>query len=292
VADVRVRDSLGRADVLRLAGAVETHSGHLLARTLVDAAHHEAGWLPLASDIVETPGRGVAGTAEGHRVVVRAPSFLAEQHPGIHADLGPLDLDVGLRAWVSIDGRGAAVVTYADQLRPGLRDTLAAMGDLGIRHLVLLSGDSTANVRAVAAEVGIEDARGDLSPEDKVAAVQAFEATGHRVLMVGDGTNDAPALSTATVGVALAAHGGGISAEAADVVLLHDDIALAGRAVAIGRRAMRIARQSIVVGLGLSGVAMAAAALGYIPPTAGALLQEGIDVAVILNALRASAEAS
>jgi P-type E1-E2 ATPase len=122
--------------------------------------------------------------------------------------------------------------------------------------------------------------------------VKELEAAGRRVLMVGDGTNDAPALSTATVGVALAAHGGGISAEAADVVLLRDDIGLARQAVGIGRRTMRIARQSIYVGLGLSLVAMGFAALGLIQPIAGALLQETIDVAVILNALRSSVEVS
>ena len=141
---------------------------------------------------------------------------------------------------------------------------------------------------AIAETLHITQYAGDLLAEDKVRRVQALEAAGHSVLMVGDGTNDAPALSAASVGVALAGHGGGVVTEAADVVLLIDDPARIAEAVRIGRYSLRIARQSIGVGLGLSLIGMGFAAFGYLTPIAGALIQEGIDVAVILNALRAS----
>ena len=144
------------------------------------------------------------------------------------------------------------------------------------------------NATAVARSVGIKEAHGDLLPEEKVAHVQRLMKEGERVLMVGDGTNDAPALSTATVGIALAAGGGGISTEAADAVILADDPTLVADAIGISRRTLRLARQSIWAGLALSGAAMIGASLGYIAPVAGALLQEAIDVAVILNALRAA----
>ena len=159
---------------------------------------------------------------------------------------------------------------------------------LGIRDAYLLSGDTTENVAKIAREVGITQYEGDLTAEHKVERIAALEKNGRRVVMVGDGTNDAPALSTATVGIALAGHGGGVVAEAADVVLLIDDPRRVPEAVRIGRRSLMIAKQSIFVGLGLSLVGMGFAAAGMLTPVAGALIQEAIDVAVILNALRAA----
>jgi len=194
----------------------------------------------------------------------------------------------GLRAYVAIDGAVAGIVEYADELRPGVSQVFRDLGDLGVDRIMLLSGDHAENARSVAAAAGIVEVQGDLLPEDKVAVVRKLVGTGESVLMVGDGTNDAPALSAATVGVALAGHGGGITAEAADVVILIDDLSRVVEAMRVSRRTMHIARQCIAVGLGLSAVGMVAAAMGGLAPTAGALLQEGIDLAVIVNALRAS----
>lgn len=159
---------------------------------------------------------------------------------------------------------------------------------LGITDIQLLSGDKTTNVQAIAEQIGIRRYAGDLTAADKVERVKALELSGRRVLMVGDGTNDAPSLSAATVGVALAGHGGGVVAEAADVVLLVDDPRRVPEAVTIARRSLDIARQSVGVGLGLSLVGMGFAAAGMLTPVAGALIQEAIDVAVIVNALRAA----
>jgi heavy metal translocating P-type ATPase len=274
-------------EVLRLAGAVEHGSGHLLARTLVDEALRQRISIPAARAVVESPGQGVVGEVDGREVVVGAWSFVSSRaHDG---DGPPPPPGEGLRAYVVVDGRPAGVVEYADAVRPGAPALVQRLRQLGIRRMLLLSGDATDNATAVAAQVGVGEVRGDLLPEDKVEAVRELVAGGERVVMLGDGTNDAPALGVATVGVALASGGGGITAEAADAVILADDPGRLADAIAISRRTMRIARQSIWVGLGLSGVAMVAAAAGYVPPTVGALLQEAIDVAVILNALRAAA---
>ena len=151
----------------------------------------------------------------------------------------------------------------------------------------MLTGDDAATAQAIAAQAGISTVRADLLPADKVDAVRALSGRHATVVMVGDGINDAPALATATVGVALGAHGTAVSAEAADVVITVDDVGWVADAVEIGQRTLRIALQSIWVGLGVSGAMMVVAALGFIPPTIGAVLQEALDVAVILNALRA-----
>jgi heavy metal translocating P-type ATPase len=276
-------------EVLRLAGTVEQGSGHLLARTLVAAAQHRGLVLTEPDEVIEASGRGVSGRVGNQRVVVGALTLIEELAPGAAPGLHALHgVGAALRAYVAVDGRPAGSVTYADRLRPDAAEVVTRLRSLGLTRIALLSGDHAENVAAVARSVGIEEVAADLLPEDKVNQVLRLTQARHRVLMVGDGTNDAPALSSSAVGLALGAHGGGIVAEAADVVLLVDDLARVPEAVAIGHRTMRIARQSIGVGLGLSGLAMLVAAAGYIPPTAGALLQEAIDVAVILNALRAA----
>lgn len=289
VAEVLAVRPDGTDELLRLAAAVEVGSGHLLARSAVAAAEARGLTIPEATTIVEAPGQGVSGVVEGRKVTVGSLTLVREQHPSAAAALEKLHSDAtGLRAYVASGEDALGVITFADRLRDNLPAMFARLTALGLTRTLLLSGDHTESVAPIAKRIGITEARGDLLPADKVHVVQQLEREGRRVLMVGDGTNDAPALSAATVGVALAAHGGGISAEAAGVVLLADDITRVAEVVEIGQHTVRIAKQSIVTGIALSGVAMVVAALGYIPPTVGALLQEAIDVAVIVNALRAS----
>jgi heavy metal translocating P-type ATPase len=284
VSGVETASGVSREQVLRLAGAVEMGSSHLLARTLVAAAHADVGVLPTATDVRETPGDGVEGRVDGQHVVVGSAAFLASRgvhRPAEHASA------TGLRAEVAVDGTWVATVRWADEVRAGVPQVMQRLVALGARRTLLLSGDRQANATHVATGVGIAEALGDLSPADKVREIKRLVAGGERVLMVGDGTNDAPAMAAATVGLALASGGAGVTAETADAVMLVDDVSRVADAVAIGQRTMRVARQSVLWGLGLSGAAMIVAAGGWLPPTAGALVQEAIDVAVILNALRA-----
>jgi heavy metal translocating P-type ATPase len=290
VREVRPVTGFDANDVLRYAASVEQGSSHLLARVIVEAAQALDNAPPRrATAHLESPGQGAVGSVDAREVHVGSRAFVLPHGAVDSAELARLEgADAGLRAYVAIDGRLAGVIEYADEVRPELARVLRAIKAFGIRRVILLSGDHTPNVRSTAEAAGITEVVGDLMPADKAAKISRLRADGDVVMMVGDGTNDAPALSSADVGVALSGHGGGIAAESADVIILVDSLDRIVDALAIGRRTMRIAKQSIVVGLGLSGVAMVAAAFGYIPPTMGAVLQEGIDVAVILNAVRAS----
>ncbi|MCU0622033.1 MAG: heavy metal translocating P-type ATPase [Gemmatimonadales bacterium] len=280
-------------EVLRLAAALELRSSHVLARTVVDAANAVHATLPPATDVVEEPGRGIVGHADGRRVEIGSTAYFEQRDPALAARfrdmMARLEPHEGVaRSCVAIDGVPAAILEFADRVRPEVPALLARLKAAGVSRTLLLTGDSAANATSVGAALGFDAAEGDLLPEDKVTHVRALTDRGERVVMLGDGTNDAPALSAASVGVALASGGGGVTAEAADVVLLADDPGRLADAVQISRETLHIARQSVWVGLGLSGLAMLVAAFGYIPPTVGALLQEGIDVAVIVNALRAA----
>ena len=287
VQDVRPLPPYDRATVLAFAAAVEQASGHLLARVTVAAAHAEQIALTAPARTREEPGRGVSGTVSGRVVQVGGRAYVLE-HCAASADaLAQLEQgQPALRAYVAIDGKLAGAIDYADEIRPDLLATLSRLRSLGIRRMLLLSGDHEPTVQAMAQQAGFTEARGDLLPGDKAAAVTALRNEGSIVMMVGDGTNDAPALTAADVGVALSAHGGGVTAEAADAIILLDAFDRVADAVMIARHSIRITKQSIVVGLGLSACAMLFAAFGMIPPVAGAVLQEAIDVAVILNALR------
>jgi P-type E1-E2 ATPase len=187
---------------------------------------------------------------------------------------------------VAVDGRLAGVLFLSDTVRAGTEHLLQALRALGIERIVLATGDRREVAEAVATGLSIDLVRSELSPDAKVLTVLSERKVGP-VMMIGDGVNDAPALAAADIGLAMGAKGAAASAEAADVVLLVDQLDRVLPAIRIARRSRFIALQSVIAGMGLSFIAMIAAAFGHLPPVEGALLQEAIDVAVIFNALRA-----
>jgi heavy metal translocating P-type ATPase len=274
---------MAEAGLLRLAAALDQASGHVLAAALVQAARSRGLDLPAPDAVREVPGAGLSGLVEGQPVALGTRRFLAA-----HAALPPAAPEApGTAAvQVAVAGRHAGTLLFQDALRPDAAAMAAAARRAGITRIVLLSGDDQPAVEAVARAIGADAAFGHHDPAQKMAVI-ARERQRGRVLMVGDGVNDAPALALADVGIAMAARGQAAGSEAADAIILVDRLDRVAMALEAARRARRIARQSVAAGLGLSALGMLAAALGHLTPVQGALLQEGIDVAVVLNALRA-----
>ncbi|MDQ6435614.1 heavy metal translocating P-type ATPase [Mesorhizobium sp. LHD-90] len=287
ISDIKTSGKWNADEVLRLAASLDQASNHVVAEALIAAAQQRGLKLSLPTEVSEDAGAGIVGAVDGRRVVVGGSRFVrARSQKG-----DPYALREGVPEGtavvaVSIDGEVAGLIVLADQVRPDAASLLDAFRRAGIDRLVLASGDRKEVVAAVARQLQIDDAFGELSPEDKVEIVRR-ECSRAPTMMLGDGVNDAPALASADVGVAMGARGSAASSETADVVLLVDLLQNLTKALDVAHRTRRIALESVFVGLGLSIVAMIVAAFGYLPPVAGALVQEAIDVAVILNALRA-----
>jgi P-type E1-E2 ATPase len=190
-------------------------------------------------------------------------------------------------ALVSINGINTGLIIFSDKIRDGVVEMIKNLKKAQIKKMIMLTGDSLENAKFIASQATIDDYKHNLLPEDKVNEVKKLKVKFKNIVMIGDGINDAPALTTATVGIAMGAKGTAISAESADVVLLVDDLTKVSNIIQISKRTINIAKQSILVGLGISFLLMIFASLGLIPPTIGALFQEVLDVGVILNAVRA-----
>jgi heavy metal translocating P-type ATPase len=283
IVSITTQGALTQDEVLYFAAALDQASQHPIAQAIVAAAKASGANLPVPQSIVETPGEGVAGTVDGRRVVVGGADFVA-------AKVGSAGTDAAMAGSVivalGVDGKPGGYLVMADALRPGTAQLLAGLRGLGVGRILLATGDRRAVADAVTQGLQLDAVHADLTPDRKVALVVAEHQTG-RVMMVGDGVNDAPALAAADIGVAMGARGAAASAEAADVVLLVDNLDRLLPGIEIAQKARQIAVQSVAVGIGLSVAGMVVAALGYLTPVQGAVAQELIDVAVILNALRA-----
>jgi heavy metal translocating P-type ATPase len=279
-------DGWSESETLSIAASLDQLSAHVTAEALVRDAHARGLTLVAATDVRETPGSGIEGSIDGRRVAVGTAEFVRTLG---YSDGGSARGVDGAAVIVGVDGKVVGRLLVGDRLRSEAATMVAALRRAGVRHVALVSGDRLAVAERVGAEIGVDRVYADQTAGDKVDVVRALRdrADLRPVVMVGDGINDAPALAVADVGIAMAAAGATVSSETADAVIVVDRIERVAQAISIGRRSLRIARQSVLIGMGLSIAAMAVAAAGMLPPLHGALLQEGIDVAVILNALRA-----
>ena len=272
-----------REQVLQMAASLEQYSKHPLAMTIKQAAESESIALTTVSEISEKPGEGLSGVIDGRRVQITGRNKVLALGDAIASKLPPPS--PGMEGILLVNGDYAATLRFRDAPRKESRSFITHLGPRHqVNRVLLLSGDREAEVRYLAGEVGITEILASQSPEEKVAVVTA-EAKLAKTLFVGDGINDAPAMQAATVGVAFGQNSD-ITAEAADAVILEPSLGKVDELIHIGRRMRRIAMQSAVGGMALSVIGMLLAAAGYLPPVAGAVAQEVIDVAAVLNALR------
>ena len=286
VVSIDVASGQSADELLRIAASLDQASKHMIAQAIVEEAQKKGLKLAVPGDVVETAGEGLEGRVEGHHVVVGGYRFVSERVLGVGLALWRADRPAGAAAVaVGIDGKFAGVLILADELRAGTQALLQSLRALGVERIVLATGDRHDVAELVARGLSIDALRSELTPDQKTLVVLSERKHGP-VMMIGDGVNDAPALAAADLGVAMGAKGAAASAEAADVVLLVDQLDRILPAMEIARRSRFIALQSVYAGIGLSVAGMIAAALGFISPVQGAVLQELIDIAVILNALR------
>ncbi len=283
--EVRVLGEHKPDEVLRLAASLDQASGHAIAKSLVEAAIKQNANLSMPTDVRETSGAGIEGYVDGKPVVVGGFDYVREKL-SIVGPKKPSAPPGSISVTVAIGGQLAGYLVLADILRVDTPRALGRLREAGFNRIVLASGDEREVVEAIGAQLDLDDIRFELEPRQKVDVVLAERQNGV-VLMAGDGVNDAPALAAADVGISMGARGSPASAEAADAVLLVDKIERIAEAVEIAKKTRAIALQSVYVGLGMSLAAMVAAAFGHLTIIQGALFQEVIDVAVILNALRA-----
>ncbi|AUZ34960.1 cadmium-translocating P-type ATPase [Arthrobacter sp. PGP41] len=270
------------ARILQLAASAEQYSSHVLAASVIEAAALRGLDLLPVSQATEHATQGVEALCGGDKVVVGKAGLVRSSSTGFREAV----LRSGqLAVYVGVNGTYAGALIMKDPLRADAGETLARLHRLGIRHTMLLTGDARGTAAHIAEEAGIRHVQADCLPEDKVNAVARVRE--RPVLMVGDGVNDAPVLAAADVGIAMGAKGATAASESADVVIMLDDLSKVAAAVDIGKRTVAVALVSIWTGIGLSIGLMAVAMTGYIPAVTGALLQELVDLATILNGLRA-----
>ncbi len=282
VVEIKPYDSMTQEQLLTLAAAADRRSGHPLAKAVVERARQLNLEVPEPDDFEMIRGRGVKATVNGQAVIVGNEALLKENN--VQA---PQSDGAGTTVYVAVDGQAVGTLEIADQIRPGAKEAVAKLKATGVKRVVMLTGDNERIAQRVAAELGVDEVRADLLPEDKVKAIADLQGQGHQVAMVGDGVNDAPALARAQVGIAMGARGTQAAIEAADIALMTDDLSKIVLARALARRAYRTIQENIFVGVGVVHVlGITAALLGWIGPIQAAMIHLGPDILVFLNSVK------
>jgi len=285
--------TIGQDQLLQLAAGAEQPSEHPLAAAIVRAAHDRGLTVPAAQNFSSAPGRGVKATVAAHQVHVSSPAVLAELPPGgglVGAQAATVVAAAQAQARtavvVVVDGRPVGVLALADRLRNDAADTVAQLRRLTGAAPVLLTGDNAAAAHRLGSEVGITDVRAELLPADKVTAVQAMQQQGSRVLLVGDGVNDAPAMAAAHLGVAMGRHGSDLALETADAVIVRDELSTIPKVIELARRARTVVVANLIIAAVVITGLVIWDLVGTLPLPLGVAGHEGSTIIVGLNGLR------
>jgi Cd2+/Zn2+-exporting ATPase len=282
-------------EILRIAAAIDTHSTHPLAQAITRHAEENGIRFDPCDDYQGVKGRGAGGTIDGHAYFVGNHRFaheLAVCSEELETRLAKIEeaarsvVVVGHKPHGDCAGEVIGVLAVADTIRPGAEAAIQQMHEAGLEKVVMLSGDNTKTARVIAREAGIDDAFGDLLPEDKIERIKALEKEFGSVGMIGDGVNDAPALAAATVGIAMGAAGTDTAIETADIALMRDDLAMVSEAIRLGRRTLHMIRFNIAFALGIKAIFLVLAVLGLTSLWLAILADTGATLLVVANALR------
>ncbi|KAB8142865.1 cadmium-translocating P-type ATPase [Chloroflexia bacterium SDU3-3] len=290
ITELRPAEGVDERRLLEVAAAVEQQSSHPLAQAVVRAARERGLALPAADGLANLAGRGVRSSVGGQAALIGTPDLLEEAGVSLsdtsRASLAELAGQGRSTMLVALGGRELGLIALADTPRPGAAAALGRLRALGVRHLIMLTGDNARVARQVAEATGITDTRADLLPEDKLTAIGALGRDHGQVAMVGDGVNDAPALARATVGIAMGGAGTAVALETADVALMGDDIGKLPFAVGLGRASNAIIRQNLAISLGVIAVLLVSSVFGLVTLGPAVILHEGSTIVVVLNAIR------
>lgn len=289
VTDIITLDSLDDHQLLRLAGAVEKGSTHPLARAIVDEATHRSIDLPIADQSVQTPGVGITAIVDRQKVEVGSIDLLKSLNGSadqIRARIDALNHQGKTAVVVVVESRPAGIIAMADRPRDGAADVIDLLKKIGIRQTIMLTGDRRAVANEVGKSIHVDQVHAELLPQDKLALVKSLRQQYGEIAMVGDGVNDAPALASATVGIAMGGAGTDVAIETADIALMSDDLRKLPDAISLSRFSRKIIGQNLFIALGVIAVLAPLSAMGFTYLGVAVLFHEGSTVVVVLNSLR------
>ncbi len=290
VTDVVSLNGLGNTELLKYAAALEKRSEHPIASAILARAALQEIAVPEPERFEYLVGQGLRGVVANKAVLLGNAKFLADQGipltPQAEASAETLGRDGKSALFLAIDGVAEGVIAVADVIRDEVPAAIEALKNMGVRRLILLTGDNERVAAAIANRLGIDEYRASLMPQDKIAIVRDLQRAGHRVAMIGDGVNDAPAIAQADVGIAMGVVGSDVALEAAHVALMRDDWSQVPAALGMGRRTYRVIRQNIVLGIAWDVVTMGLASIGVLTPVMAAATEALPDVLVSFNSAR------